>query len=214
MMVTPVVEIHVGWRARDPMTRNRGLFMMIIITRKLVGITQPRRKNVVFFKNRRGGIKFCNTFFLQDKRAPVFALELMFWCWAQNPEERPSSSQLYSISSSPEFPRLLDVLTFDETLRLSRCITTRSRDYTGSWYSLRESQNFFCRLIDDIWLVVLVRVPFLNLLGFIEKVCVSCYNRIAGRAICGEIAFLWTFQTAESSVDFKVNGVKSEIVWS
>ena len=55
----------------------------------------------------------------------------MLSCWAQNPEDRPSSSQIYNISSCSEFPRLLDVLTFDEELHLSASITTRSRDFAG-----------------------------------------------------------------------------------
>ncbi|XP_028415469.1 leucine-rich repeat serine/threonine-protein kinase 1-like isoform X2 [Dendronephthya gigantea] len=67
----------------------------------------------------------------KEKRAPVFALELMLGCWSPNPEDRPSSSQIYNISSCSEFPRLLDVLTFDEDLHLNRSVTTRSRDYAG-----------------------------------------------------------------------------------
>ena len=55
----------------------------------------------------------------------------MSWCWSANPEDRPSSSQLYNVSVSSEFPRLIDVLTFDEALCLAKSTTAGSRDYTG-----------------------------------------------------------------------------------
>merc|ERR1712018_379975 len=40
---------------------------------------------------------------------PTYVLYLMVVCWAQQPRERPSASQIVSIASAPEFLRLVDV---------------------------------------------------------------------------------------------------------
>ena len=36
---------------------------------------------------------------------PTYVLDLMVVCWAQQPRERPSASQIVSIASAPEFLR-------------------------------------------------------------------------------------------------------------
>lgn len=41
---------------------------------------------------------------------PPHCLDLMVLCWAQNPKDRPSASQIVSIASAPEFSRLVDVI--------------------------------------------------------------------------------------------------------
>ena len=51
---------------------------------------------------------------LQDKKAPVFALDLMAWCWQQEADKRPSSHHILLLASTTEFPRLSDVITFEK----------------------------------------------------------------------------------------------------
>lgn len=63
----------------------------------------------------------------KDKKAPVFVLDLMAWCWQQEAEKRPPSYHIYQLSSATEFPRLSDVLTFDKQLGLNCAVTAGSR---------------------------------------------------------------------------------------
>jgi hypothetical protein len=46
---------------------------------------------------------------------PANILDLMVVAWAQTPMDRPSSSQLVSIASAPEFAHLLDVVALADT---------------------------------------------------------------------------------------------------
>ncbi|XP_011493971.1 PREDICTED: leucine-rich repeat serine/threonine-protein kinase 1 [Ceratosolen solmsi marchali] len=45
---------------------------------------------------------------------PCYALDLMVICWAQNPRDRPTASQIVSIASAPEFTHLIDVTLLPE----------------------------------------------------------------------------------------------------
>lgn len=45
---------------------------------------------------------------------PCYALDLMVVCWAQNPKDRPTASQIVSIASAPEFTHLVDVVLVTE----------------------------------------------------------------------------------------------------
>ena len=40
---------------------------------------------------------------------PTYVLDLMVVCWAQQPRERPSASQIVSIASAPEFLRYTNI---------------------------------------------------------------------------------------------------------
>ena len=42
---------------------------------------------------------------------PTYVLDLMVVCWAQQPRDRPSASQVVSIASAPEFVHLGDVVS-------------------------------------------------------------------------------------------------------
>ena len=42
---------------------------------------------------------------------PTYVLDLMVVCWAQQPRERPSASQIVSIASAPEFLRSVILIT-------------------------------------------------------------------------------------------------------
>jgi len=53
----------------------------------------------------------------------VFAMDLMAWCWEQDSDRRPTSAQVYALASSPEFARLVDVLTFDKQLTINCAVT-------------------------------------------------------------------------------------------
>ena len=84
--------------------------------------------------------------FSQDKKAPVFALDLMSWCWQQEADHRPTSSQLFAIASTLEFPRLADVLTFDKRLIISCAVTAGSRVSLGCCADGRPSVG------SDVWM--------------------------------------------------------------
>ena len=45
---------------------------------------------------------------------PCYVLDLMVICWAQNPKDRPTASQIVSIASAPEFTHLIDVTLLTE----------------------------------------------------------------------------------------------------
>lgn len=63
----------------------------------------------------------------KDKKAPVFVLDLMAWCWQQEADKRPPSHHISQLSSATEFPRLSDVITFDKQLGLNCAVTAGSR---------------------------------------------------------------------------------------
>ncbi|XP_043282367.1 leucine-rich repeat serine/threonine-protein kinase 1 isoform X2 [Venturia canescens] len=57
---------------------------------------------------------------------PSYVLDLMVICWAQNPKDRPTASQIVSIASAPEFTHLVDVTLLTERTHVT-AITTTSR---------------------------------------------------------------------------------------
>uniref|UniRef100_A0A147BMZ4 non-specific serine/threonine protein kinase n=1 Tax=Ixodes ricinus TaxID=34613 RepID=A0A147BMZ4_IXORI len=46
---------------------------------------------------------------------PGYLLDLMVSCWAQQPRDRPSASQIVSIATAPEFTHLLDVVSLEKS---------------------------------------------------------------------------------------------------
>ncbi|XP_034942841.1 leucine-rich repeat serine/threonine-protein kinase 1 [Chelonus insularis] len=70
---------------------------------------------------------------------PCYLLDLMVICWAQNPKDRPTASQIVSIASAPEFTHLIDVTLLTERTHVT-AITATSR-------SLEDNVNG-----DEIWL--------------------------------------------------------------
>ncbi|XP_033223116.1 leucine-rich repeat serine/threonine-protein kinase 1 [Belonocnema kinseyi] len=62
----------------------------------------------------------------RDLLHPCYALDLMVICWAQNPKDRPTASQIVSIASAPEFVHLIDVTLLAERTRVT-AITMSSR---------------------------------------------------------------------------------------
>ncbi|XP_046393381.1 leucine-rich repeat serine/threonine-protein kinase 1 [Ischnura elegans] len=49
----------------------------------------------------------------RETQQPSYIMDLMALCWAQQPRDRPSASQLVSIASAPEFTHLYDVLPLE-----------------------------------------------------------------------------------------------------
>ena len=47
---------------------------------------------------------------LQEKKFPVLLLSLLYRCWAQNPEDRPSAHEINNLTSVEEFPKIIDIL--------------------------------------------------------------------------------------------------------
>lgn len=56
---------------------------------------------------------------------PCYALDLMVICWAQNPKDRPTASQIVSIASAPEFTHLIDVTLLTERTQVTAIATTK-----------------------------------------------------------------------------------------
>ncbi|KAG8224987.1 hypothetical protein J437_LFUL005998 [Ladona fulva] len=50
---------------------------------------------------------------IRETQQPSYIIDLMVLCWAQQPKDRPSASQLVSIASAPEFTHLYDVLPLE-----------------------------------------------------------------------------------------------------
>lgn len=50
----------------------------------------------------------------RDLLYPSYFIDLMTLCWAQQPKDRPSISQIVSIISAPEFTHLLDVISLND----------------------------------------------------------------------------------------------------
>lgn len=55
------------------------------------------------------------SFPVQETQYPSYMLDLMALCWSQQPTDRPSASQVVSISSAPEFTHLCDAVSLDHT---------------------------------------------------------------------------------------------------
>ncbi|KOC64475.1 Leucine-rich repeat serine/threonine-protein kinase 1 [Habropoda laboriosa] len=55
---------------------------------------------------------------------PCYALDLMVICWAQNPKDRPTASQIVSIASAPEFTHLIDVILLTERTQVTATTMT------------------------------------------------------------------------------------------
>lgn len=55
---------------------------------------------------------------------PCYALDLMVICWAQNPKDRPTASQIVSIASAPEFTHLIDVTLLTERTQVTAITMT------------------------------------------------------------------------------------------
>lgn len=55
---------------------------------------------------------------------PCYVLDLMVICWAQNPKDRPTASQIVSIASAPEFTHLIDVTLLTERTHVTAITAT------------------------------------------------------------------------------------------
>ena len=67
---------------------------------------------------------------------PTYFLDLMVACWSHHSRERPTASQIVSITSAPEFTHLLDVIQLDDLSIFSSSITTSQK--LGSSESYQE----------------------------------------------------------------------------
>ena len=55
---------------------------------------------------------------------PTYFIDLMVACWSHHSRERPSASQIVSITSAPEFTHLLDVIVLDHKSCFASSVTT------------------------------------------------------------------------------------------
>ncbi|KMQ95071.1 leucine-rich repeat serine threonine-protein kinase 1-like protein [Lasius niger] len=75
---------------------------------------------------------------------PCYALDLMVICWAQNPKDRPTASQIVSIASAPEFTHLIDVTLLTERTQVTAVTMTNRAGNSSN--SEADSLNG-----DEIW---------------------------------------------------------------
>ncbi|CAB4057710.1 unnamed protein product [Lepeophtheirus salmonis] len=62
---------------------------------------------------------------VKETKFPTNILDLMISCWSQQPRHRPSTSQLVSIISAPEFINLIDVISIGTTSTSAQIVTPR-----------------------------------------------------------------------------------------
>ena len=68
---------------------------------------------------------------------PTYFIDLMVTCWSHHSRERPTASQIVSITSAPEFTHLLDVIELDHKTCYSSSVTTSMKlGKTESWQEL------------------------------------------------------------------------------
>jgi serine/threonine protein kinase len=107
---------------------------------------------------------------------PTYILDLMVVCWAQQPRQRPSASQIVSIASAPEFLHLMDVVSLDQG---ACCAATLARSMTSEktfelW--LANSSGFS----DKSQLHVVEVVDDLNHVGWQEDTVIKSSDKIDG----------------------------------
>ena len=71
---------------------------------------------------------------IQETLYPGYILDLMVLCWAQQPRDRPSASQMVSIASAPEFTHLTDVATLNHSAIVSATAVVPLSEVGGESY--------------------------------------------------------------------------------
>ncbi|XP_065057929.1 leucine-rich repeat serine/threonine-protein kinase 1-like isoform X2 [Rhopilema esculentum] len=88
-----------------------------------------------------------------DKRVPVPVLSLLYRCWEQDPQARPSSSEIHNYSNLPEFVRLFDELECEDCFRL-QCAVTKFKSSTNAIVATLDGKSVvgtdLCLLSNDI----------------------------------------------------------------
>ncbi|XP_033120529.1 leucine-rich repeat serine/threonine-protein kinase 1-like isoform X2 [Anneissia japonica] len=84
----------------------------------------------------------------KEQSYPVYILDLMVWCWAQDPRDRPSMQEVHQIASMPEFANLHEVLSLDEEIDVAAaCSITSSSEMSTA------SEAGLLNVVDtDIWI--------------------------------------------------------------
>ena len=77
---------------------------------------------------------------------PTYFLDLMVTCWSHHSRERPTASQIVSITSAPEFIHLLDVIELDDKSFFANSVTTSmklgsSESYQELWLASSDSNS-------------------------------------------------------------------------
>ncbi|XP_070567306.1 leucine-rich repeat serine/threonine-protein kinase 1-like [Ptychodera flava] len=49
----------------------------------------------------------------REKVYPTYILDLMTWCWSQDPKHRPSAAQIFSVANTPEFAHLAESVSLE-----------------------------------------------------------------------------------------------------
>lgn len=73
-----------------------------------------------------------------EKKFPILMLSLLYRCWAQNPEDRPTANEINNLVSLEEFPKVIDVLGLDESFKFQCAVTTNQ---TKCLHDLADSRN-------------------------------------------------------------------------
>lgn len=110
---------------------------------------------------------------------PCYALDLMVICWAQNPKDRPTASQIVSIASAPEFTHLIDVTLLTERTQVT-AITMINR---GPDDSLNSNEIWFGHNNGEVDMLLGTQK------GWLRHVRIE--TPVIPYAMCGVDSYIW-----------------------
>ncbi|TKR94021.1 hypothetical protein L596_008370 [Steinernema carpocapsae] len=124
---------------------------------------------------------------------PCNLLDLMVVCWAQQPSDRPSASQLVSMTTAPEFTHLLDVISLSDpdSAILSSVSFTTYDDTDGAPEDGIDGEVWLSRADGS------VSILSCNQYGWLDSKCLSLPSEgVVVKAMCAVDETVWM---AESS---------------
>jgi hypothetical protein len=77
---------------------------------------------------------------------PSYFIDLMVSCWAGGSRERPSASQIVSITSAPEFTHLMDTILLDQKSCFAACAATTLKLGSTQGHQVHRNSLIICRV--------------------------------------------------------------------
>ncbi|XP_077977782.1 leucine-rich repeat serine/threonine-protein kinase 1-like [Glandiceps talaboti] len=119
----------------------------------------------------------------REKVYPTYVLDLMTWCWSQDPKHRPSAAQIVNVSNTPEFAHLAEAvsLEYKGDIMAACTATTRKLDDLDNFdfeeMSIPEEDDLMMtvpiNIQNDVWLCrVGAEKTFIDILKLNER-CLS-----------------------------------------
>ncbi|KAL1122208.1 hypothetical protein AAG570_003613 [Ranatra chinensis] len=100
----------------------------------------------------------------RETQWPGCILDLMVLCWSHQPCDRPTASQIVSISSAPEFTHMYDVVSLNHSANITTYISTplcHNSDYSyhGIWLGCANAMIYQLLAAEQSWLQYSSLVP-------------------------------------------------------